>query len=41
MSEIQTSLQGIQSARPPIPDRYHYVYSCDVEVNVKIKVNEF
>nr|XP_002128077.1 phosphatidylinositol 3-kinase catalytic subunit type 3-like [Ciona intestinalis]XP_026691217.1 phosphatidylinositol 3-kinase catalytic subunit type 3-like [Ciona intestinalis] len=33
-----TSLSNTDALRPPISDRFHYVYSCDLDVNVTIKI---
>nr|CAB3264878.1 phosphatidylinositol 3-kinase catalytic subunit type 3-like [Phallusia mammillata] len=37
MSDVQ-SLAGNSQQRQPIPDRFNYVYSCDLDVNITIKI---
>ena len=39
MTEVANN--GYQTQRPPIPDRFLYVYSCDLDVDIKIKVSSF
>ncbi|CAK8675552.1 phosphatidylinositol 3-kinase catalytic subunit type 3-like [Clavelina lepadiformis] len=38
MSDAQSGFNHGQNTRPPISDRFHYVYSCDLDANITIKI---